>query len=50
MTDLYVNPPELSDVLDSQRVLDVRAAVEHADVTLLHMLLYPLLPADIADL
>jgi len=50
MTDLYVNPPELSDVLDSQRVLDVRAAVEHEDVTRLHMLLDPLHPADIADL
>lgn len=50
MTDLYANPPELSDVLDSQRVLDVRAAVEHEDVTRLHMLLDPLHPADIADL
>ena len=50
MTDLYVNPPELSDVFDSQRVLDVRAAVEHEDVTRLHMLLDPLHPADIADL
>ena len=50
MTDLYVNPPELSDVLDTQRVLDVRAAVEHEDLTRLHMLLDPLHPADIADL
>ena len=50
MTDLYANPPELSDVLDVQRVLDVRAAVEHEDVTRLHMLLDPLHPADIADL
>ena len=50
MTDLYANPPELSDVLDAQRVLDVRAAVEHEDVTRLHMLLDPLHPADIADL
>tara|TARA_B100000767_G_scaffold219065_1_gene207092 strand:+ start:969 stop:2342 length:1374 start_codon:yes stop_codon:yes gene_type:complete len=50
MTDLYVNPPELSDVFDAQRVLDVRAAVEHEDATRLHMLLDPLHPADIADL
>ena len=50
MTDLYANPPELSDVLDTQRVLDVRAAVEHEDLTRLHMLLDPLHPADIADL
>ena len=32
MTDLYDNPPELSDVLDAQRVLNVRLAVEHEDV------------------
>ena len=50
MTDLYDNPPELSDVLDAQRVLDVRLAVEHEDVARLHMLLDPLHPADIADL
>ena len=50
MIDLYANLPELSDVLDAQRVLDVRAAVEHEDVTRLHMLLDPLHPADIADL
>ena len=50
MTDLYVNSPELNDVLDTQRVLDVRAAVEHKDFMRLHMLLDPLHPADIADL
>ena len=50
MIDLYANSPELSDVLDAQRVLDVRVAVEHEDVTRLHMLLDPLHPADIADL
>ena len=50
MTDLYDNPTELSDVLDNQRVLDVRVAVEHADVESLHGLLDPLHPADVADL
>ncbi|HAJ84679.1 MAG TPA: magnesium transporter, partial [Rhodobacteraceae bacterium] len=50
MSDVYDNPPELSDVLDTQRVWDVRMAVEHEDVGRLHMLLDPLHPADIADL
>jgi magnesium transporter len=50
MTYLYDNSPELSDVLDAQRVLDVRLAVEHEDMVRLHMLLDPLHPADIADL
>lgn len=50
MSDVYDNPPELSGVLDNQRVWDVRMAVEHEDVGRLHMLLDPLHPADIADL
>ena len=50
MTNLYDNPPELSNVLDTQRAWDVRIAVEHKDVGRLHMLLDPLHPADIADL
>ena len=50
MADLNVNQAELSDVLDTQRVLEVRAAVAHEDVKTLHLLLDPLHPADIADL
>ncbi len=50
MINLYDNPPELSNVLDTQRAWDVRIAVEHKDVGRLHMLLDPLHPADIADL
>ena len=41
---------EPSDVLDAQRVSDVRGAVEHEDAQRLHTLLDPLHPADIADL
>ena len=50
MADLNVNQAELSDVLDTQRVLEVGAAVAHEDVKTLHLLLDPLHPADIADL
>ena len=50
MADLNVNQAELSDVLDTQRVLEVRAAVAREDVKTLHLLLDPLHPADIADL
>ena len=50
MTDLYETSVEPSDVLDAQRVSDVRGAVEHEDAQRLHTLLDPLHPADIADL
>ncbi len=50
MTDLYETSVEPSDVLDTQRVSDVRGAVEHEDAQRLHTLLDPLHPADIADL
>ena len=50
MTKLYDNPTELSDILDNQRVLDVRAAVVNVDVEGLHGLLDFLHPADVADL
>ena len=50
MTKLYDNPTELSNILDNQRVLDVRAAVMNVDVEGLHGLLDFLHPADVADL
>ena len=50
MTNLYVASDEPNDVLDAQRVSDVRMAVEHEDAQRLQMLLDPLHPADIADL
>jgi magnesium transporter len=50
MTKLYDNPTELSNILDKQRVLDVRAAVVNVDVEGLHGLLDFLHPADVADL
>ena len=50
MTTLYEPSVEPNDVLDAQRVSDVRVAVEHEDTQRLNMLLDPLHPADIADL
>ena len=50
MTKLYDNLTELSDILDNQRVSDVRTAVVNADVEDLHCLLDSLHPADVADL
>jgi magnesium transporter len=50
MTNLYAASDEPNDVLDAQRVSDVRMAVEHEDAQRLQMLLDPLHPADIADL
>ena len=50
MTTLYEPSVEPNDVLDAQRVSDVRVAVEHEDTQRLIALLDPLHPADIADL
>ena len=50
MTNLYAPSAEPNDVLDAQRVSDVRMAVEIEDAQRLHTLLDPLHPADIADL
>ena len=50
MTTLYDLSVEPNDVLDAERVSDVRVAVEHEDTQRLNALLDPLHPADIADL
>ena len=50
MTTLYEPSVAPNDVLDAQRVSDVRVAVEHEDTQRLNALLDPLHPADIADL